>query len=193
VLRRRRRSEPVDPPRPVAPEVGPRWRPSVDAATSAGARFDALVAPVAEGPLRQRLEELGAHLAEGIERCWAAAARADRLEQVVSSLDAEGVTAAHKDARRRLAAEVGEPPAALAESARLLAEQHARVQGLLNALSAADERLGVLRLRLDDIVLRAAELLLARDGAGQADALDRDLDGLVDELDALRAGLDAVG
>lgn len=189
--RRRARPDGGRPSPPLLPVVGPRWRPSVAGADRARERFAAVVAPVPDGPLRERLDELGRHLDEGVAGCWAAATRADRLERVVADLDAERITAAHKEARR-----VAEAPGSSeveVEAARLLAGQHARVQGLLNALEDADGRLRLLQLRLDDVVTRAATLALLPDGVAADAGVDADLERLVEELDALRAGLEAVG
>jgi hypothetical protein len=65
----------------------------------------------------------------------------------------------------------------------------ASVQRLLNALDDTEDRLRLLDARLGAAVAGAAEVALGASGTG-ADDLGAALDGVVDELDALRRALD---
>jgi hypothetical protein len=82
---------------------------------------------------------------------------------------------------------------AVADAVEALAAHEARfasVQRLLNALDDTESQLALLDVRLGGAIAQAAEVALAA-GAG-ADELDGELSLLVDDLAALRAGLDAV-
>ncbi|HEV2767085.1 MAG TPA: hypothetical protein VGV63_05185 [Acidimicrobiales bacterium] len=179
-LRRRPRRERIDPF-----TVGERWRPFVQGALQASARYRRTVEGVDPGPLRERLEEIGAMVDSGVRECWRVARRGHELDDAVSALDAAGT-------RARLArVEEGTGGGADESVARSLRARLATAERLGGVASDARERLRVLQARLDEAVARATELALAQRGTGlDAGALGGDIEHLVDDLEALRAGLD---
>ncbi len=178
--RRRPRPERIDPF-----TVGERWRPFVQGALQASARYRRTVEGVDPGPLRERLEEIGAMVESGVRECWRVARRGHELDDAVSALDAAGT-------RARLArVEEGTGGDADESVARSLRARLATAERLAGVASDARERLRVLQARLDEAVARATELALAQGGTGlDAGALGGDIEHLVDDLEALRAGLD---
>jgi hypothetical protein len=183
VFRRNRSKAPGDPLAHVDPAAAPRrFAGAVADAVASRRRFRELVDGLRPGPVRDRLEAASAQVDAGVQAVWDTVQRAGELERILATLDPERVTDQYKRAKRSpdLAPDV-------------LAAHEARfgsVQRLLNALDDTESQLALLDVRLGGAVARAAEVALAA-GAG-ADELDADLAGLVDDLGALRAGLDAV-
>jgi hypothetical protein len=184
VLRRRR--QPGDPLAHVDPRVvAPRFAPAVRAALAARARYADVVAGVGEGPVRDRLVDVGARIDAGVLAVWEAARRAGEIERTVAALDPERVIAEYKEARRDQA----DDP----EREAALAARFASVQRLLNALDDTDDRLRTLDARLGAAVAGAAEVALGVGGDAAAEAVETELDDVVTELDALRVALRELG
>ncbi|MGH9212191.1 MAG: hypothetical protein ACRD2C_16130 [Acidimicrobiales bacterium] len=180
---RRRRSSEADPLAQVDPTAAPRrFARSVADAVAARRRFRDLVTGLRPGPVRDRLEGMAAQVDAGVSAVWETVQRAAEMERILAALDPERVTAELKAARRSDA------------TAEVQAAHEARfgsVQRLLNALDDTEQRLRLIDVRLGAAVARAAEVAL---GSGSvADDLDAELAGVVDDLGALRAGLDEVG
>jgi hypothetical protein len=179
---RRRRSE-ADPLAHVDPVVAPRrFAASVADALAARRRYGELLDGLRPGPVRDRLAGLAPRLDAGVAAVWETVQRAGEMERILATLDPERVTEEFKQAKRSGAA----PDVVAAHEVRF-----GSVQRLLNALDDTDDRLRLLDVRLGGAVARAAEVALAS-GAG-ADELDAELVAVVDDLGALRAGLDEVG
>ena len=130
--------------------------------------------------MADRLGSLAASIDEGVLATYRTAARAQAAEDALVEMNPEAVNDALKAARRRGAeAEV-----------ELLVAQHASVNRLMNSVDDAEEQLRMLDLRLDAAVARAAELVLRPTDTA---AVDREIDALVSELDALRQAMDSLG
>ena len=189
MLRRRRRRSPA----PGAPGAGdrlghvdpaavsPRFSAAVVAALDARRRYAEVLAGVRDGPVRQRLDDVGARLEAGVSSVWDIARRASQVERTLAALDPDRVTDEYKRAKR-----AGDDP----ELEAVLAQRFGSVQRLLNTLDETDQRLQLLDARLGAAVAGAAEVALGATDAGGADRLGADLDGVVAELGALRAALD---
>ncbi len=193
VFRRRRPADPLD---EVDPRVlGPRWSGAVGRALGARRYVAELIERAPPGPVADRLHQIGSRVDAGVLAAWHTAQRADQLTLTLGGIDVGRATAEHKQAKRELqrATELGQVTPAMEERAEALAERHASVQRMLNSLDDADERLGVIDARLDAAVLRVAEISMRPDATAEVAALESELDAVVDELGALRAGLDEVG
>lgn len=181
MLRRRRRQAADDPLAHVDPRGAPqRFAPLVAGALETRGRYRALVGSLPDGPIRDRLAVAGGRVDAGVVTMWDTVQRAGELERLLASLDPDRVTDEYKRAKR-----AGDDPA-LAEA---LGQRFASVQRLLNALDDTEERLRLLDVRLGAAVARAAEVAVGG-AAGTADDVSAELDGVVDELTALRAALD---
>jgi len=180
--RNRSRGSNDDPLAHVDPAAAPRrFAGAVADAVAARRRFRELVDGLRPGPVRDRLSGAGSQVDAGMQAVWDTVQRAAELERILATLDPDRVTDQYKQAKRSEVA----PDVLAAHEARF-----ASVQRLLNALDDTESQLALLDVRLGGAVARAAEVALAA-GAG-ADELDADLARLVDDLGALRAGLDAV-
>jgi hypothetical protein len=170
----------------------PKWRGPVEEVLAARSRFDALVQRLPDGATKERLEGLCPRLDAGVAACWEIATTAQAAAGALDTLEPDRITSRMKDARRRLVnAPEGSP-----ERDRLQAEidslslQLQSVSRLWDGLDDAAERLRLLELRLDGAVARAAELLLAPHAI---ESVEGDLSSAVDELEALRQAVDALG
>lgn len=177
------RRRPTSPPDPLA-EVDPAAVPAVYGASVADAlraraQFGELVTGLRDGPLQQRMGELGSRVDAGVLAVWRTANQAADIDRVTATLDPDRVTAELKQARRS-----GAPD----EVVDALQARFASTQRLLNSRDELRERLPVLEARLGTAVARAAELTLTSPASASAE-----IDGLAGELDRLVLELDALG
>jgi hypothetical protein len=178
---RRRSSRPADPLAGVDPAAVPdAYRAPVADALRARAQFGELVAGLRDGPLQERMRQLGARVDAGVLAVFRTASQAADIDRVTATLDPERVTAELKQARR-----TGAGPAVI----EALQARFASTQRLLNSRDELRERLPVLEARLGTAVARAAELALTSpaSAATEISGLEGELDRLVLDLDALAA------
>lgn len=180
-------------PRAVAPAridpfaISEPWRQFVQQGQRAGRRLRETVDGASDGPLKQRLETVAADLERGLTEGYAIARRGDQIDAAVNRLDPVRL-------RSRLAtleAQAGDPPS----------DEHAAAITSVRAQLASADRLKAqsqrtadqLRLtstRLDELVARAAEVAI---GTAEPDTYARDVDGLVEQLEALHLALEETG
>ena len=180
--RRRRTRSPASTPRPCRrPTAAP-----VDDALRARAQFGELVAGLRDGPLQDRLRELGTRVDAGVLAVWRTAMQAADIDRVAATLDPDRVTAELKQARRAGAAD---------DVVAALHDRFASTQRLLNSRDELRDRLPVLEARLGTAVAKAAELVLTSPASAGTEiaGLEADLDQLVGELDALGAATTELG
>lgn len=182
----RRRRPPDDPLAGVDPRgVAPRFGAAVAAALDARRRYGDVLAGIRPGPVRDRLAALAVRVDVGVLAVWETTRRATDVARTLEALDPDRVTDDYKRAKR-----AGDDP----ELEAVLAQRFGSVQRLLNTLDETDERLRLLDARLGAVVAGAAEVALGTAGdAGDVDALGAELDGVVDDLGALRSALDDLG
>jgi hypothetical protein len=156
------------------------WRFFVRDAVSARNRFADALEVADDGPLRQRLLEIGDSLNHGVEQCWAAAQKGQELSDARRKIPAD-----------RLRRELDQLPAGDDRRSGLEAQlsSHNRLAGREEQTRVELERLDV---RLDESVARAIELGTRTDGVEQLDAIEASITGVVNALEALRLGLDDV-
>lgn len=178
VLRRKRKERATE-----LPPLPERWQRFVADAVEVRRRWHEVVAGLREGPVRDRLVELGDKIDAGVLAVHATASRASDAERIAATLDADRVTEDYKRAKR----DPGADPALLDA----LTARFTSVQRVLNALDDVDRELRLLDVRLGAVVARGAEVALT---AGQgSDELGRELDAVVAELGALQQSLDSLG
>ena len=186
-----RRRRPPDPLAEVQPaQLDRRWGAPVQEALAARRRFLDAVGRAPGGGIRDRLEDLRSSLDEGVLATWAAAQRAQALDRASAELDLLRITDEHKEAKRQIA--IGNADPGLEDRAAALAERHAAAQRLLNSVDDAARELAGLEARLDALSVRATEIVLTG-GLGGAAHSTTELDGVLDELRAVRLALDELG
>jgi hypothetical protein len=182
-LPRRRSKERIEPRRLHQP-----WRSLVLEAMDARDRFQRAVAGTDPGPLRDRLAEVAARVAVGVEECWRIARRGNALDQAVSELDAAGVQRRLAEAQDELRRRPDRPE--LAATIEALSHQLESAERLAGVAESGRDRLRRLEAQLDEAAARAIELSLSAADLGALKPLGSDVETLVGELESLRSALD---
>lgn len=175
VLYRRPRKERIDPFTLQDP-----WRTMVHKAQSTATRFDDAVRKTRQGPLRERLTDVGRRVQVAVDEAWAIAKRGHALDDAVGELRIG-------DLRRQLVElEAGGDPA-VTQSVRNQLESAERMAGVAQDARARLQRLNA---ELGEAVARAVELSVSAADIGALQPLGADLDNVVDELESLRLALE---
>jgi hypothetical protein len=182
VARQRRR------PEPIRPELlAKAWNLLVRDALRAQQRYENAWRTGKQGPLRDRLHEIGRSVDAGVWECWTVAKRGDGLERALKELDLDR-------ARERLAAAEADLEAAPSPTKqRTVASLIARVdsgQRMSDLLDEAREQLQMLDARLDEIATAALELVHRSGSLGTVTAVGSAVDEVVQELQTLATALD---
>lgn len=156
--------------------VGEPWRSFVQDALQARQRFRRTIGRMREGPLRERLGDVGRRIEEGVLECWRIAQQGDDLDAALGQLDTVSV-------RRELEGATGE------ETKAALQAQLDAAHRISEVSQDAHNRLRVLTARLDEAVARAIELSVRAADLAELGPLSTDVDALVGELESLRVGL----
>lgn len=165
---------PIDPRRLRDP-----WRTHVREALEAEQRFAAAVSGTPSGPLHDRLAGMGDRVAEAVAECWRIANRGQQLEVALGQFDPVDqlqVKLARAQANEGLAAAI-----------RSQIDSYRRIE---QTAITTRERLQLLEARLDETVVRAIEVGLRAGDPIEIGVLDDDVESLVNEMEALRRGLD---
>jgi hypothetical protein len=170
----------------VAPSsLSEPWRSYGLQAEESKRRFDRVVASVASGPLRERLELLSGRLDQGVDESWRIARRGDQIGAAIAKIDTVSAEAELADLRRRL--DGAAPSPAQAQTIEALEAQLASARRLTGLAEGSRDRLRLLDARFDELLARTVEVSV---GTGDTDVLGEDVDGLVHELEALRMAME---
>ncbi|MGI8809623.1 MAG: hypothetical protein ACR2KK_17625 [Acidimicrobiales bacterium] len=164
------------------------WRSLVRQAQRAEARFDQVLSTTAPGPLKDRLAEVDARVAVGVDECWRIAQRGNELSAAVADLNVDDL---HAQLERAEAQASRYPERAdLAGTAAAIRQQLASAERLAGVARDAEDRLRRLAAQLNEAVARAVELSLQGPDLGTLQPLGTDVDSLVGELETLRVALE---
>jgi hypothetical protein len=167
------------------------WRRFVREALDAQRRYTKAVKSANEGPLRDRLTEIGERIDAGVQECWRIARRGDALVDAIGNLG--GGEAIADELRQAKAAARDNPGKAQDETVEALQAQMDSYDRLVEVARNAQERLQVLDARLDEAVARAVELAIRAEDVGELENLGGDVEALVGEMETLRQGLEEAG
>ena len=171
--------------------LGEPWRGFVEEALDARARFERAVGRTTPGPLRERLGLIGERIATGVEECWRIARQGDVLVGAIRQVD----VADARDQLDRLRREGGrvEPGSSRHRTVEALQAQIASADRLEATARRAHDDLLMLNARLDEAVARAIELSVHAGSVDELNSLGTDVEGVVDDMEALRQGLEEAG
>jgi hypothetical protein len=172
----------------VAPSsLSEPWRSYGVQAEDAKRRFDSVVASVAPGPLRERLEHLSGRLDDGIDESWRIARRGHEIGNAIAKIDTVSAQTELAELHRQIGS--ANPSPAQAQTVEALEAQLASARRLSALAERSRDRLRLLDARFDELLARTVEVSV---GTGDTDLLGEDVDGLVNELEALRIAMDEV-
>jgi HPt (histidine-containing phosphotransfer) domain-containing protein len=175
---------PKNPEGPQPNQLSEPWRGYAQQAQEAKKRFDGVVASVAAGPLRQRLETLSARLDDGVDESWRIARRGHEIAAAIGKIDTVAAHAELEDLRRSAA---HEGATAVAETVKALEAQIASAERLAALAQRSRDRLRLLDARFDELLARTVEVSV---GSGDSEVLGADVDELVNELESLRVAME---
>ena len=175
--------------------VGEPWRKYVLDAQQAKARFDTTTKRMRGGPLRERLQAIGARLDDGVRECWRIAQQGDQLVGAFRQLDVRNtereLAELHEDLRRA-GGDEGRTRS-LERAITAVEAQLASAERIRDVAGDASDRLKLINAQLDEAVARAVELSVGGHDVGDLRPLTDDVDNLVNELEALRQGMEETG
>jgi hypothetical protein len=183
----RNRAEGVDPFSLREP-----WRSFVRGAMQAQSRFRQAVSRVAPGPLRDRLATIGERLDQGVLETGRVARRGQSLEDARRQIDAESAAQELASIERTTDPVTG-VGSSLERTADALRSQLASAERLDKVLADTYGRLRLLDARLDEAVARSLELSVSADEPGDLGGLDSTVGEILEEMEALRLGLEEAG
>ncbi len=163
------------------------WRFYVRDAQKAQRDVSKTIANTADGPIRERLVTIHERLGDGVDEVWQISNLGQTLADNRKRIDLD-------DLKRRLAkaedaSATGGDTARQVSALRSQLESASRLEGRLESTTA---RLDTLDAQLKDTATRAFELSTAGE-IGAAESLVSNVETMVDELEALRAGLEEAG
>ncbi len=168
------------------------WRTFVLEAAQAAKRFNDLVRTLPTGPLRSELAEVGQRVDEGVRECWEIASRGVALDRARQQL---GLSQAANEldrlrGERGLRAQQGMDLGSINRAMSAVQRQLAAGQRVEASAFEARDRLRVLNAQLDEAVAAVVEMTLRPAASSSAGDVRGQVNGIVDELEALRLALD---
>jgi hypothetical protein len=159
------------------------WKRLVRDAVAARSQYHDSIRATRPGPLRDRLDEIGARIDEGVEKCWEIGRAGNALAQARRRIQVP-------DVQRELA-RLGDPTTPMSEqTAAALRAQLETAQRMDDTISQARDRLRLLNARLAEAVSRSTELSVSSEGEGQLDQVGRDVTSINRDMEALRQALE---
>jgi hypothetical protein len=156
------------------------WRQFVQGAQRSKRQLTDTVRAARTGPLRDRLQSIVDRLDQAIAESWQIARRGDEIDSAVRGLDPTRLRSRLDTLKTQSASAPSDDLAAAIASV----ESQLASADRLKALSATTaDRLRLTQARLDELVVRAAEVSV---GASDTTAFAHDVDDLVLELEGLR-------
>ncbi|MEZ5217102.1 MAG: hypothetical protein R2715_11095 [Ilumatobacteraceae bacterium] len=161
------------------------WKQYMLGAEKTKRRFDEIVKTTKNGPIKDRLLTMAERLDAGLLDCWRIASRGDEIDEALQRLDTEQAMVERATLRQSIGGRA--PTEAEASTLRSLDSQLATADRMQGISADAQARLRLLDARLDELVAKAVEVSV---GAGDSSWLSQEVDGVVEELEALRLALE---
>jgi hypothetical protein len=177
-------------PRPTAPAridpftLSEPWRQLVQQGERAGRKLRDTVTAVSGGPLRERLQGVADDLERGLQEAYRIARRGDEIDAAVRRLDPVALRSRLLTLERQAGSD---PTAELRAAIESVRKQLASADRLKAQSTGTADQLRLTQVRLDELVARASEVAL---GTAEPDTYARDVDSLVEQLEALHMAVE---
>ena len=158
------------------------WRTYVGRSQAAEMRFQRTVDSVPDGPLRERLLEIGDRVHDGLTESFRIGQRGHEIDGALRELQPTEVYDELIEAQRR-----PQTPDQ-AKVVQALESQYATILRLADISETTASKLRVLQERMDELVARAVEIKASR--STDVSGLDSEIDAVVDEMEALRQAIE---
>jgi outer membrane murein-binding lipoprotein Lpp len=158
------------------------WRTYVGRSQAAQMRFDRTVDSVPDGPLRERLLEIGRRVHDGLTESWRIGQRGHEIDNALRELQPNEVYEELIEAQRQ------KQTPDQAKIVQALESQYNTILRLDETSKTTQSKLRVLQERLDELVARAVEIKASR--STDVGGLDTEIDAVVDEMEALRQAIE---
>lgn len=172
------------------------WRTFVWQAKRSRRQFTDAVRTAKDGPLRERLAEIGDRITTGVEECWRVARSGQALTDARARIDVAGITRQLSEltyggggAGGAGAQTTPDPASALGQTIEALQSQLATAKRLDEVIADTRDRLRLLDARLGEAVTRAIELSARVHETDDLTGLSADVESVVGEMEALRVAL----
>lgn len=174
---------------PRRPGINPRqldepWRGIVEENLDAARRFEVALAAVREGPLRERLGEMGTRLSTAVDESWRIAVAGNSLTNARRQIDSDRILTELSEAESATPTERSE------QTIRAIRSQLASAERLDATIADTHDRLRLLDARIDETVTRTVELSVSQAGPEALGGLGVEMDAIVDDMEALRQALE---
>ncbi len=170
--------------------VSGSWQRFVDEAVEAKQRFETATERASDGPLKDRLLGVGEQIDRFVERSYRVAQSGQQLSEARALIDVDSIVAELDDVQRGGQADPGSNRERAATS---LKAQLASADRMDATIAETRSQLMLLDARLDELVTRSIELSVTGGDLGSIGSVDRELQSVVDELEAVRLAVDDVG
>ena len=170
--------------------LGEPWRLRIREALRAQARYDEALERTPEGPLRERLADIGQRIDAGVQECWRIAKQGDAIGDGMRAVRLGEVRASLAAAERDAG---GGPDAESDPRVAALRAQVSSAERMTATAADADARLRLLSARMDEAAARAVELSIGAGTDADLAGLGSEVDEVVDQLESLRLALGEVG
>lgn len=170
--------------------VSGSWQQFVDEAQDAKRRFETATDRTSEGPVKDRLVGVGAQIDRFVDRSYRVAQSGQQLTEARSYIDVRGIVSELAEVQK------GGQPAPGSTQEQAVASLKAQLQSAERmdaTIAETRAQLMLLDARLDELVTRTIELSVTGGDAHSLGSVDRELQGVVDELEAVRLAVGEVG
>ncbi len=166
------------------------WQQFVDEAQDAKRRFETATDRTSDGPVKDRLVSVGAQIDRFVDRSYRVAQSGQQLTEARSFIDVQGIVRELAEVQK-----AGHPaPGSTQEKAAMsLKAQLESAERMDATIAETRAQLMLLDARLDELVTRTIELSVTGGDVQSIGSVDRELQGVVDELEAVRLAVGEVG
>ena len=163
------------------------WQSLMKGILDARKRYGAALKGMQDGPLKERLGELGERLESGVDEAWTIAQAGNQLTLGRRQINSESIFAELQQAQSATRTERSD------QKIQALQAQLSATQRLDSTIGDTYDQLLLLDARIDELVTRTVELSVSQastDDLGGLGGLGAEVDSIVNDMEALRQAVE---